>query len=75
MPAMRRKERSGPGIMNSDESVTDPSPSGKVASSSDWFETAGLAKSPALADRQQQEKAEATTRMEKQSGNFTAGFL
>jgi hypothetical protein len=32
-------------------------------------------KSPALADKQQQEKTEATTRMEKHRRDFTAGFL
>jgi hypothetical protein len=60
--------------MNSDESVIDSSPGDGVAFNSDWFETAELAKSRALADKQQQESAEAATRMEKR-GNFTAGFL
>src|SRR5258707_5317732 len=56
---MRRKERSGPGIRNSDVATAAVSAS---------------AKSPALADKQQQEKTEAT-RMEKHRRDFTAGFL
>src|SRR5216684_723856 len=55
---MRRKERSGPGIMNSDVATAG---------------TLGLAESPALAYKQPQEKIEATTRMEKHRGDFTAG--
>src|ERR1700738_4860321 len=57
---MRRKERSGPGIMNSDVATAG---------------ALGLAESPALAGKQPQEKTEATTKMEKHRGNFTAGFL
>src|SRR5437016_2547651 len=57
---MRRKERSGPGIMNSD-GVADTAVS-------------GLAGSPAWASRQLQE-AEASKRMETRRGDFTAGFL
>src|SRR3979490_3253163 len=57
---MRKKDRSGPGIMNSDVATLGAS---------------GLAKPPALADKQPQEKIEATTRMEKHRGDFTAGFL
>jgi hypothetical protein len=60
--------------MNSDESLTDASPGVEVASNSD-FETGESAKPDALADQQGQEKAEDTTRREKQRGNFTAGFL
>jgi hypothetical protein len=62
--------------MNCDEFVTSPS-GGEVAAASDGFETVELAESPALADKQQQGKTEATTRtrMKRQRGNFTAGFL
>src|ERR1700692_4236412 len=73
MPARRRKERSGPGIMNCDEFATT-SFGGEVATVSDGFEVAKLAKSSALAQRQQQEKS-ATTRTERQRGYFTAGLL
>src|SRR6267143_2897750 len=72
---MRRNERSGPAIMNSDEAATGPSSRGELADAWDGFETAAAAKSPALANKQQLQKTEATTRMEKQRGNFTAGFL
>src|SRR5713101_8059788 len=72
---MRRNERSGPVIMNYDEAATGPSSGEEDAAVSDVFETASSAKSPALADKQPLQKTEATTRMEKQRGNFTAGFL
>src|ERR1700731_3572966 len=73
MPARRRKERSGPGIMNCDEFATTSS-GGEDATISDGFELATVAKSSALAQRQQQEKS-ATTRMERRRGYFTAGLL
>jgi hypothetical protein len=60
--------------MNCDEFVTGSS-GGEIAAASDGFETPELERSPALADKQQQEKIEATARMESQRGNFTAGFL
>src|SRR5258708_39391813 len=72
---MRRNERSGPVIMNSEEAATGSSCGDEVAAAWDEFETAASAKSPALAGRQQQAKTEATTRVQKQRGNFTAGFL
>src|SRR5882762_1200286 len=72
---MRRNGRSGPVIMNSDEAATGPSCGDEVAAASDGLETAATAKSPALAGKQRLEKAEATIRMEKQIGDFTAGFL
>src|ERR1700730_9014693 len=72
---MRRNERSGPVIMNSDEAATGLSSGDGVAAGSDRFETAASEKSPALADKQQLEKTEATTRTMKQRGDFTAGFL
>lgn len=71
---MRRKERSGPGIMNCDEFVTGPS-AGGVAAAADAFEIVELAESPALADKPKHAKTETTTRMERQRGTFTAGFL
>src|SRR5258708_3903788 len=72
---MRRKERSGPVIMNSEEAATGPSCGDDVAAASDGFETATPAKSSALAGKQQQAKTETTTRVQKQRGDFTAGFL
>src|ERR1700730_9049296 len=72
---MRRKERSGPVIMNSEEAATGPSCGDEVAAASDGFETAAPAKSSALAGKQPQAKTETTTRVQKQSGDFTAGFL
>src|ERR1017187_4637019 len=71
---MRRKDRSGPGIINCDEFVTNPS-GGEVAAVSDEFETSKAAKTRSSADRQPQERTKATTTMERQRGNFTAGFL
>lgn len=71
---MRRKERNGPGIMNSAGEVTGWSPGGEVAAASDTLEGAELAETAALADAQQQEQTKATTRMERQRGSFTAGF-
>src|ERR1700680_3130445 len=72
---MRRKERSGPGITNSDEAATGPSCGDEVAAASDGLETAATAKSRALTGKQPLEKTAAATRMEKQRGDFTAGFL
>src|ERR1700732_2320407 len=72
---MRRKERSGPVITNSDEAATCPSCGDEVAAASDGLETAAAAKSLALAGKQQLQKTEATTRMEKPRGDFMAGFL
>src|ERR1700682_3973241 len=72
---MRRNERSGPVIANSDEAATGPSCGAEVAAVSDGLETAATAKSPAWAGTQQLGKTEATIRMEQQSGDFTAGFL
>src|ERR1700730_3062423 len=72
---MRRNERSGPGIMNSDQAATGTSSGDEEAAGSDGFATAGSEKLPALADKQQLEKTEDTRRMEKQRGDFTAGFL
>jgi hypothetical protein len=60
--------------MNSDEAATGPSCGDPVAAASDGLETA-TAKSLALAGTPQLEKTEATIRMEKQRGDFTAGFL
>src|SRR5271155_2065247 len=73
MPAIRRRERSGPWIMNCDEFVTS-SFGREVAAASDALETAEFAGSQARADKQPQEKTEAVTRMESQ-GDLTAGFL
>src|SRR3982074_23530 len=74
---MRRKERSGPVITNSDEAATGPSCGDEVAAASDGLETAATAKSLALAGKQPLEKTAATTtiRVEKQRGDFTAGLL
>src|SRR3979490_2361836 len=72
---MRRNERSGPVITNSNETATGPSCGAEVAAASDGLETAATAKSPALAGKQQLEETEATIRMEQQRGDFTAGFL
>lgn len=57
-----------------DGSVTNPAGEALVGTS-DEFERAELTKSWALADKQQQEKTEATTRRERQTEDFTAGFL
>jgi len=61
--------------MNCDEVMTGPSSGEEVAAASGGFEAATSAKVSALADKQQQEKNEATTRTERQRGDFTAGFL
>src|SRR4029077_15718966 len=71
---MRRKERSGPAITNSDEAATGPSCGDQVAAASDGLETA-TAKSLALAGKQQLETTEPIIKMKKQRGDFTAGFL
>ena len=70
---MRRKERNGPAIINSDEAAAGPS-EGEVAVASAGSEAAKLAKSRALADKRKEENSEATTKTEKQKGHFTAGF-
>jgi hypothetical protein len=71
---MRRKERSGPGIMNSDEFGTTPS-GGEVAAASDGFEAFGSAELTAFADQDKEEKTSATTRRDGQRGTFTEGYL
>ena len=60
--------------MNCDEFVTGPFGE-EVAAASDGSETGELERFPAWADKPQQEKIEATARMDSQRGNFTAGFL
>lgn len=60
--------------MNSAGGASSPSSGGGLAAASDGFEEAELPESAALADTQQQEQIEATTRMERQRGSFTAGF-
>src|ERR1700728_4300595 len=75
MPAMRRKDRSGPGIRNSAEGATGPSPGGELAAAWGGFERGELTKSAATADKQPLEQTEATTRLERQRGSFTAGLL
>jgi|ERR1700727_294413 hypothetical protein len=67
MPAMRRKERSGPGMGNCDDAVLGP------ASGVEESATAGLAESPALAYKQPRENREAITKTERREGHFMAG--
>ena len=68
---MRRKERSGPGMGNWDDAVMGPASGVEVAL--DESETAELAESPALADKQPREKSETITKTERQEGHFMAG--
>src|SRR5579863_6307649 len=74
IPAIRRNERIGPGTMNCDEFVTDPS-RGEAVSSSDGCQIVESAKSRVLPGKQPQKKANATTRIQIHRGSFTAGFL
>src|ERR1700722_2982150 len=71
IPAMRRKERSGAGMGNWDDAVMGPASGVEVAL--DESETAELAESPALADKQPREKSETITKTERQEGHFMAG--
>jgi len=68
---MRRKERSGPGMGNCDDAVMGPASGVEVAG--DESETAELAGSPALADKQPREKTETITKTERHEGHFMAG--
>jgi hypothetical protein len=68
---MRRKERSGPGIGNCDDAVMGPASGVEVAV--EESETADLAESPALADKQPREKSETITKTDRQEGHFMAG--
>jgi hypothetical protein len=68
---MRRKERSGPGMGNWDDAVLGPASGVEVAV--EETETAELAESPALADKQPREKSETITKTERQEGHFMAG--
>src|ERR1700733_3357319 len=71
MPAIRRKERSGPGMAYCDDAVMGPASGVEVAV--EESATAELAESPALADKQPREKSETITKTERQEGHFMAG--
>ena len=68
---MRRKDRSGPGIVNSDEAGGAPSSAAEVAAAPGRSETATAAKSLVLADKKELNR-ESATRMGKRE-TFTAG--
>src|ERR1700674_1540419 len=72
MPAMRRKDRSGPGIKNC-EAVEDVASSGEGTTAGTDC-SAGEGISPLAASRLQL-KRESESKTDRQKGDFTAGFL
>jgi len=76
MPAMRRSERNGPGISNSDDGRDAVPPSSKVAggTASPFADTAALA-TPEIREKSSPVTPQTTTRVERQRSDFMAGFL
>src|SRR5208282_3769540 len=73
IPAMRRKDRSGPGIVNCDDAERVPSSGREVTAASESLELAGGC-SPVRANKTQLLRENATTR-HRQRGDFTVGSL
>src|SRR2546427_12475148 len=72
IPAMRRNERRGPGITNSDEDAMEAPSGAEVAVDLSRLIAAVLAGSSALADKDRV-KRESATRTDKQKRGFKAG--
>src|SRR5271169_4134261 len=72
IPAIRRKDRSGPGIVNCDDAASVP-PSGKEVTA-ECFELLAGGCSPARASNSQLTRENASTR-HRQRGDFTVGSL
>src|SRR5579863_3485297 len=73
IPAMRIKDRRGPGIMNCDEVDVVP-PEREPPGASEDFAWAARGNFPLLANRSQFNR-ETAIRKETQTGDFTAGYL
>src|ERR1700688_958512 len=74
MPAMRRNDRRGPGIMNCDEAGSFPSSAGEMGTVADCVASGAGRRSPVPANKSQRNRENAIV-ADKRSGDFTAGFL